>query len=276
MDCTLHAPNFPKPKAITVNGIAIAGAAIAREVQYHPASKPIEAWQAAARALVVRELLLQEARRLGLTAPPHVAADGRRETDEEALIRTVYEHEVVTPRPDIDACRRYYQHNRKAFRSATLYAAAHILFSARRHQPTEFAQARALACSVLAELARAPHRFGELAKLHSDCPSGSQDGNLGQIGAGQTTPEFEQALVALAPGEISREPVETRYGLHIIRLDRRIEGRDLPFELVADRIADYLRDSVTRRATAQYLARLVSRADISGIALAGAEAHWVN
>jgi len=75
---------------------------------------------------------------------------------------------------------------------------------------------------------------------------------------------------------MSREPVETRYGLHIVRLDRRIDGRDLPFELVADRIADYLRHSVNRRATAQYIARLVSRAEITGIALAGREAHRVN
>jgi peptidyl-prolyl cis-trans isomerase C len=93
---------------------------------------------------------------------------------------------------------------------------------------------------------------------------------------GQTTPEFEAALVALPVGAISEAPVETRYGLHIIRLDRKIEERQLPFELVAERIADYLRESVTRRATAQYIARLVSRAKITGVALEGAEAHRVN
>jgi peptidyl-prolyl cis-trans isomerase C len=75
---------------------------------------------------------------------------------------------------------------------------------------------------------------------------------------------------------MSTTPVETRYGLHIIRLDRKIDGRELPFEAVADRIADYLRDSVTRRASAQYIARLVSRAEITGITLEGAEAHRVN
>ena len=48
--------------------------AIARETQNHPAAKPIDAWLAAARALVVRELLLQEARRLGIEA----VAGGRR------------------------------------------------------------------------------------------------------------------------------------------------------------------------------------------------------
>jgi peptidyl-prolyl cis-trans isomerase C len=276
MTCALHAPNLPQPKLVSVNGTVIARQAIAREVQHHPASKPVEAWQAAVRALVVRELLLQEARRLGVPAKPHADADGRRETEEEALIRAVHEREVTTPEPDVETCRRYYQQNRKAFRSAPLYEAAHILFAARRDQPAAFAQARAIATAVLAELAQAPHRFGEFAKLHSACPSAAHDGNLGQIGAGQTTPEFEQALTALAPGAMSRQPVESRYGFHIIRLDRKIEGRELPFELVAGRIADYLRDSVARRATAQYLARLVSRAEIRGIELAGAEAHRVN
>ena len=51
---------LPKPKTIRVNGAVIAREVIAREVQNHPAEKPILAWQAAARALVVRELLLQE------------------------------------------------------------------------------------------------------------------------------------------------------------------------------------------------------------------------
>lgn len=68
----------------------------------------------------------------------------------------------------------------------------------------------------------------------------------------------------------------TRYGLHIVRLDDKIDGAELPFELVAARIADYLRENVTRTAAAQYIARLVSSARITGIALEGAEAHRVN
>ena len=59
MDCSLT-NTLPKPKTITVNGKVIPREVIAREVQNHPAEKPILAWQAAARALVVRELLLQE------------------------------------------------------------------------------------------------------------------------------------------------------------------------------------------------------------------------
>ena len=129
---------------------------------------------------------------------------------------------------------------------------------------------------MLAELRFDPHRFAELARAHSACPSAAQGGNLGQITAGQTTPDFEAALHTLAPGELTATPVATRYGLHIIRLDRKIEGRELPFEAVAPEIADYLRQSVRRRASAQFVARLVSQAQIRGIALEGADAHRVN
>jgi len=45
---------------------------------------------------------------------------------------------------------------------------------------------------------------------------------------------------------------------------------------VADRIEEYLRESVANRATAQYIARLVSAAEITGITLDGAESHRVN
>ena len=52
-----------KPVNVSVNGVAIPRDAIVREMQHHPADKPIAAWQQAARALVVRELLLQARRR---------------------------------------------------------------------------------------------------------------------------------------------------------------------------------------------------------------------
>jgi peptidyl-prolyl cis-trans isomerase C len=277
MSCPTQQPTaWPKPNVVSVNGVVVARAAIAREAQNHPAPRPIIAWQAAARALVVRELLLQETRRLGIAAEPAVDAQGRRETEDEALIRTLAEREVTVPEANEEACRRYYEQNRRRFRSADIFEASHILFAAPAHDGKQFAQAQRDAAAVLAELKACPERFAELARAHSDCPSGQQGGNLGQITAGQTTAEFEAALVELAPGAFTEEPVATRYGLHIIRLERRHEGRPLPFEIVAERIAAYLTERARRTATAQYIARLVSRAEITGIALAGAEAHNVH
>jgi peptidyl-prolyl cis-trans isomerase C len=277
MSCPTHQPAaWPKPSVVSVNGVIVARAAIAREAQNHPAPKPIIAWQAAARALVLRELMLQEARRLALTAEPAADAQGRRETEDEALIRTLAEREVTVPQADEKSCRRYFEQNRRRFRSADIFEASHILFAAPAHDRAKFAQAQRDAAAVLAELKERPELFAELARAHSACPSGQQDGNLGQITAGQTTPEFEQSLVKLEPGALIDQPVATRYGLHIIRLDRKHEGRELPFEFVHERIAAYLTERARRTATAQYIARLVSRAEITGIELAGAEAHNVH
>ena len=168
------------------------------------------------------------------------------------------------------------QRTRRLFSSQPIYEAAHILFAARKDDAEGYERARRDAASALAELNLNPERFGDLARICSACPSAAQAGNLGQITAGQTTPEFERALATLTPGSISQEPVETRYGVHIIRLGRKVEGRELPFELVADRIADYLCESVRRRAIAQYIARLVSGAEVAGVALESANAHRVN
>jgi len=277
MSCAVHT-QLPggKPVTVSVNGVAIARETIVREMQHHAAAKPIAAWQQAARALVIRELLLQEARRLAIAPQPISDSEGRRETDEEAMMRALIEREVMVPKPDDETCRRYYENNLARFRSPDIYEASHILFAALPADAKAYAQAREAAAAALAELRAHPERFAALAQAHSQCPSAAQGGNLGQITTGQTTPEFEQALIALAPGELCEAPVATRYGFHIIRLDRKHEGRTLPFELVASRIADYLRESVKRRADAQYVARLVSAARIDGIELAGADALRVH
>lgn len=275
--CSAHA-QMPTgmPVTVSVNGVAIARDAIVREMQHHAASKPIAAWQQAARALVIRELLLQRARMLDLKSEPISDEAGRRETDEEAMMRGVVDREVTVPEPDDETCRRYYDRNRARFHSPNIYEASHILFAALASDRAAHAKAREDAAAVLAELREHPGQFAELAQAHSRCPSAAQGGNLGQITAGQTTPEFEQALIALEPGQLCEAPVATRYGFHVIRLDRKHEGRTLPYEVVAGRIADYLRESVRRRADAQYVARLVSAARIEGIELAGADALRVH
>lgn len=276
MTCSVHQAILPKGHGVRVNGVKIPRDLIAREAQYHPSRTPIESWKDAARALAIRELLLQEARRLDISAQPIADGDGRRETDDEAAIRSLVAQEVRTPTADAAACRRYYDQNRQRFRSSGIYEAAHILFAANKSDTPSYAQARAAAEAVLAVLREYPEQFAALAAAHSACSSAAQGGNLGQITPGQTTPEFEQALFALKPGMIGPHPVATRYGFHIIRLDRKHEGRELPFELVADRIAEYLKECVQRRALAQYVARLASAARIEGVDLASADAMRVN
>lgn len=64
-------------------------------------------------------------------------------------------------------------------------------------------------------------KFAELARLHSDDTSASKGGDLGWLSPGDTVPEFERAMDALKPGEISG-PVSSPFGSHLIQvLERR-------------------------------------------------------
>jgi len=133
--------------------------------------------------------------------------------------------------------------------SPDIFECSHILIAARRNDAEAFGAARRRAEVLLAKLRDETGAFKALATDHSECPSRANGGNLGQISPGMTTPEFERALSGLKPGEIS-SLVETRYGFHIIRLERRVDGALLPFELVSARIAAYLAERSRRLAIA--------------------------
>ncbi len=66
--------------------------------------------------------------------------------------------------------------------------------------------------------------FAELARQYSADGSAGRGGDLGWIYPGDTVPEFEQAMTALAPGQLS-EPVRTPFGLHLIQvIERRTDA----------------------------------------------------
>lgn len=62
--------------------------------------------------------------------------------------------------------------------------------------------------------------FTEMAKAHSEDASASAGGDLGWVSPGDTVPEFEQAMNALLPGQVSR-PVRTPFGWHLIKVIER-------------------------------------------------------
>ncbi len=64
--------------------------------------------------------------------------------------------------------------------------------------------------------------FAQMARQYSEDGSGAKGGELGWSSPGQFVPEFEKAVLALQPGQIS-EPVVSRYGVHLIQLLERRE-----------------------------------------------------
>lgn len=72
---------------------------------------------------------------------------------------------------------------------------------------------------AIAEQLSGGSEFEELAKQHSDCPSGQNGGDLGVFGRGQMVGAFEDTAFSLEVGATSAV-VETPFGYHLIRRTR--------------------------------------------------------
>lgn len=254
---------------IKVNGIAIEQEQIAAELQYHPADTRNEAVFLASQALVIRELLRQRVAALDL----NVKVQGA-ESEEEAQISALIEREIDLPRADDAACEQYFENNRKRYASAPLLAARHILLAAEVADAAGRSIAREQAEALIAQLQTDGNRFHELALANSDCPSKQQGGALGQISKGQTVPEFERQLFRLPLG-LASQPIESRYGYHVVWIDQRIEGELLPYTAVVGAIRTELDQRVWQVALVQYIKGLIGQADIQGIVLEGADSPLV-
>jgi peptidyl-prolyl cis-trans isomerase C len=248
--------------SIRVNDVEIGEAAIAAEMQYHPAGSAEEAHERAALALVVREVLRQEAARTGIAG----ATDAEALADDGA-IEALLAREIALPVADDETCRRYYEANRRRFRTQDGYLADHILVAVPPGDREGREAAKARAAEWIRRITADPAAMAALAGRFSDCPSKTSGGSLGWVERGQTVPEFETYLFSLEPGEVCGLPVETRYGVHVVRLNERRQGAELPLEAVRSRIAGYLAETVRRRAIRQYVAMLLGGAEIEGIDL---------
>lgn len=257
---------------VLVGGRAISAAEIAAEAQNHPARDAEAAWAAAEEALIVRQLLLDEAERLELDPGDVRDEAGQPLTREDALIDALLAREIRTPKADEETCRRFFERNLERFTTPLLVEAAHILIEA--DPADEFAMGLATgdARTLIRALEADPSRFEEIARTRSACPSREQGGNLGQIQAGQMVKPFEEALFALPSDTLCPHPVRSRFGVHVIRSGHRIEARLLPFEAVQALIAEYLQEASYRRAAAQYITILAEQGGASRAELASQDA----
>lgn len=192
----------------------------------------------------IRSRLLERARSLGLEG----------ET-EEHLLDALLDREVQVASPTPADCQRYYAEHPDLFRVGDLIEADHILFAVTDHVP--LAALREHAQAVLDELRAAPEGFAQRAAELSNCPSAQVGGNLGQLTREAVVPEFWQALTASDGTGVLPALVETRYGLHIVRVARRVAGRALPFEAVQPQIMQRLSELGLKRALREYAHALV-------------------
>jgi peptidyl-prolyl cis-trans isomerase C len=244
---------------IRVNGKLIEETSVLEEMQHHPAESKRQAMVKTVESLIIGELLKQKAIELGI-----LSADVKAHSvDEAAGLKTLIAQEVEVPGATEAECLRFYEQNQSKFSTSPLLEVRHILLAAAPDDIDERIKLKDIAADLLTAIKASPSTFTELAQKHSACPSKETQGSLGQISKGQTVPEFERQVFAADEGLIDY-PIETRYGFHIVMVDRKIKGQVLPYDYVKDKVVEYLNDKVERKATAQYIQTLIANADIKG------------
>ena len=240
---------------IKVNGHVIDEKALAEEVQYHPAGDFALAVQKAGQALVIQHLLKAQ-----LTE-----SELQDKGEEQALAELIQRNIIESAITDEDSLR-YYEQNKEKFETAPLMEVSHILLLAGPKDTGLRVKQRYLAEKLLRQLQENLDLFSSFVEEYSDCPSKKIAGSLGQLSKGQTVLEFERQVFPLPEG-LHNRAIESRYGYHIVFVNKKIEGKQLEFSMVENKINNYLVHRRHRQAVSDYLYKLADKASIEGIKL---------
>ena len=140
--------------------------------------------------------------------------------DEEATFSALIEAEVDAPESTAEECKRYFDNNPQRFRSEAIIEARHILLAVPANDIDARVVVKKTAIALIGELLETAELFDDMVKEYSACPSKKNGGSLGQLSKGSTAKEFERQVFKLQQG-LCHSPIETRYGFHIVIVDRK-------------------------------------------------------
>jgi parvulin-like peptidyl-prolyl isomerase len=132
--------------------------------------------------------------------------------------------------------RKFYEENKDIyFKTTPQVKARHILVKDKATAQKLINELKGLKGKALEE------KFAELAKKYSIGPSKVQGGELGWFNPKQMVPAFAEAVKKLKPGQMTLQPVKTRFGYHIILVEAKKDNNYMPYEQVKPQIVEYLK-----------------------------------
>ena len=147
---------------------------------------------------------------------------------EQLLMEYAIEKTLKDVKVNEEEIRRYYDEHPEQFAGEETVAASHILVASEEEASTLLEKIRAGEVS-----------FEDAAREHSTCPSSAQGGSLGEFGRGQMVPEFDAACFDMEIGEL-RGPIQTQFGYHLIRLDKKNDAKPLEYKDIHDPLQAHL------------------------------------
>jgi len=165
------------------------------------------------------------------------------------FLPTMYAASVAPPKPqDVAVFQKehakeiqdYYQANRFLYHTPDRVRARHILIKVEKDAPPEQKTEARQKLEKIRQEIEGGKDFAAAAKEYSEDPGSKElGGDLGFNERANWDPAFATAAFSLQPGQIS-QPVETQFGLHLIKVEEKKPGEDKPLEAVQDDIARQL------------------------------------
>lgn len=176
--------------------------------------------------LVNREILMQEADKLGLSSSPEVK--NQMEMARQSIVIRALVADYVKKNPVSEADMKAEYDKFKAQAGDKEYHARHILV-----EKEEDAKA------IITKL-KSGAKFEDLAKQSKDTGSAANGGDLDWAPPSAFVKPFSDAMIALQKGQITETPVQTQFGYHVIRLEDSRAAKVPSFEEVKPQIAESL------------------------------------
>jgi peptidyl-prolyl cis-trans isomerase C len=187
--------------------------------------------------LIDMRVIAQAATKAGLDKDPSVQR--RLDSIRVQLLTSEYVRKKVEAAITEDDLKARYDKEMAAYTPPEEVRARHILVETKEQ-----------ADEVMKELA-AGKAFVDIAKEKSIDPGSKENGgDLGYFQKGQMVPEFEQAAFGLEKGGITKEPVQTQFGFHIIQQEDKRVGEKPAFDAVKDQVREVVAAEKFREALA--------------------------
>lgn len=188
--------------------------------------------------------------------------DYKNKIHDQILISRVVSFEIrKRAKVSAEEIEEYYSQHLKDYWIPEKLQLRHILFLMDDTLSDEEIRIKTQKAHLALKKIRSGEDFIAVAKEFSEDISASTGGDLGEIERGKMVPEFENAAFQLKEGEVSGL-VKTPYGLHIIKIDKKISGETLPLDQVRDKIENHFKDKKLKSEYSKYLVELKQKAFI--------------
>lgn len=209
---------------------------------------------------ITEDKFKQELAKLGWTEPKF-----RDMVEKDKIITELQTKILADVKPSTDEqALDYYEKNKKQFTDPASYQVRHILVMTAGKEGDKAKvdlEARTRALAILEQIKQGSD-FAELAKQKSEDPGSAAEGGVITFSPGQVMPEFEAAAKSLQAGQITREPVKTEYGYHLIKMEKMTPEKQKSFAEVRQEIMATLSNQAKQEKVNKFVEEARKKAEV--------------